>query len=421
MALVQAVSGTSDAASIAGTAGNRLVIVTGHRGAGETVTVSPNVGGGTWTQRPIQVTNPDDSNSRRGVALFELEISSSFATTAISVDWRDAGNNPVTGHIHIGEFDDAGTFADSSGADSDTATTTSQGTGSTGTVAAGDVLVVAGEVHRGTADPSWSTTSATGDVDLIATSGSGPNALVTSMGVLSQAGASAQTWSDTVTLSTARMCSALIAVWTTGSAGTTANAEAATATAAGQDATTAIAASAGTASATAAAQDATVAITPSAQTAAATAAAQDAATSVTVEAATATATAAALDATVDTFTGTFADAQTATATAAANDATVAITQDATANAQTATATATAHDASAQIAATAATATASAVAQDAGIAAATTAQVATAIAAALDAIAGEVSALIPGTIGPRPTADLAGVLRGPPDAVPGAIT
>lgn len=195
--------------------GHRILVMTCHRSEGDTPHIADDNGALTWAEIARRNTTPLDATSRRGVILWEAVITAAAAgiSTIVTSGWRDALGSEIAVSM-VTVVVEEGTGYDlhgTSGADSGTVETTSQGTGSTASVPAGDVLVVTSETTRGQTTRTWTTTTNTPGVhDLTVLSGTGANARAGSVGYAALLGQAAQTWADTVSYGTARMSSALI-------------------------------------------------------------------------------------------------------------------------------------------------------------------------------------------------------------------
>jgi len=208
--------------------GHRLVVVVGERGGGATCDVSADdpLLAAALVQRAERVTLPESTSDRRSVWLWEAIVPAGVASNPRLLITVIDGGDPVEASATAFTVDAGASylFAGSAAADSGAATTTSQTTGTTGTVPAGDWLVVAGAAFRGVATTSWDLTDGTPPNpddpqtpwDLSVGSGSGNARREVRAGVAELADQAAGTVSDTLTLDTARMTSALIAVWSTG-------------------------------------------------------------------------------------------------------------------------------------------------------------------------------------------------------------
>lgn len=165
-----------------------------------------------------------DLNSRRSVFMLAGIIPSNLSSGIIGCQSFDALSMEVANSWIAVVVDEAAAFdlAGIADASSGGTTTTTQATGTTGTVGAGDLLIVAAETTRGVTTVAWDTTTDTpanpggGTWDLNVASGTGNNQRRGSMGYAALTGQPSQTWDDVVTLGTARMASAVIAVWSTG-------------------------------------------------------------------------------------------------------------------------------------------------------------------------------------------------------------
>ena len=283
------ISTTVDAnpVSLSAAVGDRIICIATSRGGAASGTVTPNTGG-TWVERAGEYTLPNDGSNRRAVAIYELLVTSTISSVSYTAQMKDSGAGDVgtkASWLVIEEGSEY-TFEAAATANSGTSTSTTQATGTTATIPAGDHLIVAAAASRGgtTAIPSWTLTDITpplvggGDGSLDSMTGGGDTANGSAGGYLLATGASAQTRADTITLDTARLTSAAIAVWVQSAGGTDATATPATfaavaalpATTLSLGATAAPAVTAATATLPAATLAASSTVTPAAVSAAAT-------------------------------------------------------------------------------------------------------------------------------------------------------
>ena len=207
--------------------GHRLLVVVGDRGGGVTCTVSADdeALAAALAQVAERVTLPESTSDRRSVWLWSAVVPEGAATNPrLLITVIDSDANVVDASAVAFAVDDGRQyqFAAAAAADSGATTTTSQTTGTTGTVPAGDWLIVTAATVRGAATTAWAVTTGTpdnpggGTWDLSVGSGSGAARREVRAGVAELAARPQATVSDTLTLDTARMTSALIAAWSTG-------------------------------------------------------------------------------------------------------------------------------------------------------------------------------------------------------------
>lgn len=210
--------------------GKRVIVLVADRSGGQTASVTASNGTWNFTQVASRVTSPLDSSLRRSVFLFETVVPpDASGNPIISVEVLDGGAVAV-GHTWIAALingPDTYNLAAVASADSGGSTTLSQITGTTSSVPAGDLLVISAASMRGDAVVDWSTTSdnpprpggGTWDLNVADTNSNLANRRRGSMGYAELPAQSVQSWDDVITLDTARMTSAVIAVWSTGATG----------------------------------------------------------------------------------------------------------------------------------------------------------------------------------------------------------
>jgi hypothetical protein len=223
------ISGTVSAnpATLSCAVGERLICIAFSRGGGTAFGVTPDAGGGTWTNRVVEATLPGNDLARRSLGVAELVPTSTVTDGLFTAAWSADPTDAIWLRVEEGG---AFGFADAATADSDTGSVTSLATGDTASIPAGDLLLVAAAAIRdgGAAGTGWAAAAinpalvAGGNLllDAYAGKGAGGNAGVGGYLILDGQGAGVR--ADTLTLpggDAAKQISVALVVWSTGVAG----------------------------------------------------------------------------------------------------------------------------------------------------------------------------------------------------------
>lgn len=205
-------------------AGRRLILVGGDRGGGVTVTLSGTDAGlvaALGTPIVERVTLPGDSGSRRSGWMWSCVLPTVVDNPILTCDIRDGSNVEQSGSAvaWVADVDSSYALEEVASADSGSSTTTSQTTGTTASAPSGNVLTAVGACVRGDSTTIWDTATdeppnpGGGNWNLEVTAGAGAGQRHVLGGHGDLGSQPSQTYVDTLTLGTARMVSAFIAVF----------------------------------------------------------------------------------------------------------------------------------------------------------------------------------------------------------------
>jgi hypothetical protein len=204
--------------------GERLICIAFSRGGGTAFGVTPDAGGGVWTNRVAEATVPGNDLARRSLGVAELVPTSGITDGLFTAAWSADPTDAIWLRVQEGG---AFGFADAAVADSDTGSVTSLATGDTASIPAGDLLLLAAAAIRdgGAAGTGWAAAAinpalvAGGNLllDAYAGKGAGGNAGVGGYLILDSQPAGVR--ADTVTLpggDAAKRITVALVVWSTG-------------------------------------------------------------------------------------------------------------------------------------------------------------------------------------------------------------